>query len=132
MQHTYQYSHCPGTTTYDFATGEERCSVAWEYRWRTHPRWHLAYTPDVVNMLVVTTAGGTAKLCIPKPFGPVVNSQCQFERYITDQLRGSGNTMVFIDCFTTYHHLEGEIHCGTNSKRKPPTDRWWWEQEGIS
>jgi hypothetical protein len=132
MQHTYRVPHCPGTTTYDASTDRWLCSVAWEYPWRTDPQYHLAYTPDVVNMLVVTTAGGTAKLCIPKPFGPVVSSQCQFERYITDQLTASGNTIVFIDCFTTYHHLMGEIHCGTNSKRKPPTDRWWWEQDGIS
>jgi outer membrane protein OmpA-like peptidoglycan-associated protein len=95
---------------------------------------YIAYTPGVVNMLVVTKSDGTVHHCVPKPFGPKVGGQCQFEKAIEADLgpaATTGVTLHFIDDFVTYHVLYGEIHCGTNSKRKPPTDRWWWEQDGI-
>lgn len=93
---------------------------------------YIAYTPGVVNSLVLTKPDLTVHLCMPKPFGPVVNGVCKFEEAITAALGPAGTTgvgLTFIDDFATYHVLYGEIHCGTNSKRQPPTDRWWWEQE---
>jgi protein-arginine deiminase len=69
---------------------------------------------------------------MPKPFGPMVGGVCQFENAINALLGPVATTGVeisYIDCFATYHVQDGEVHCGTNSKRKPPTDRWWWEQE---
>lgn len=89
----------------------------------------IAYTSNVVNMLVLTKADGTAVLVVPKPFGPVVGGVCRFERKILEALEPTGVEIKFIDVFYTYHRLKGEIHCGTNSKREPPVDRWWWEQE---
>lgn len=99
------------------------------------------YTADSVNMLVVTqgctTREGarTVKLAIPKPFGPVVGGKCRFEadieaKLLKDGLR-RGDAYEFVDDFVSYHHYQGEIHCGTNSKHRPPTDRFWWEQDGI-
>ncbi|WP_420829547.1 protein-arginine deiminase family protein [Nannocystis pusilla] len=41
----------------------------------------------------------------------------------------TGVDLEFVDDFFTYHVNYGEIHCGTNSKRAPPIDRWWWEQQ---
>ena len=127
--------YCDGVMEMAFnldGTSEERCTGTMRWRRYLNPREHVAYTGNSVNMLVVTMGDGSAGLVVPKPFGPMVNGTCQFEREIESQLTGSGNTMSFIDCFVTYHHLDGEIHCGTNTKRRPPTDRWWWEQEGIS
>lgn len=95
-------------------------------------RRYIAYTPGVVNSLVLTKPDKSAHLCMPKPFGPVVNGVCKFEESILAALGPTATTSVgvtFIDDFSTYHVLSGEIHCGTNSKRQPPTDRWWWEQE---
>ncbi|MBN1603624.1 MAG: peptidoglycan-binding protein [Chitinispirillaceae bacterium] len=94
---------------------------------------YIAYTAGVVNMLVVTHPGG-ARLCIPKPFGPVAGGNCQFESDIMLKLGPSGSSTTgleytFIDDFITYHNLYGEIHCGTNSKRVAPANVWWWEQE---
>lgn len=107
----------------------------------------IAYTAGAVNMLVVTdgprTRDGarTVKLCIPKPFGPTLtptgatgtsSPPCEFEKAVTAALSPlPGVTLHFIDDFITYHALQGEIHCGTNSKRKGPLDRFWWEQPGI-
>ncbi|MCP4349978.1 MAG: hypothetical protein GY795_31235 [Desulfobacterales bacterium] len=91
---------------------------------------YVAFTPGVVNMLVVThSRSGDVTLCIPKPFGPVVGGKCKFEEDIETQL--AGKKIKFIDDFATYHIEMGEIHCGTNSRREPPTDRWWWQQTGI-
>jgi protein-arginine deiminase len=92
---------------------------------------YVAYTPGVVNMLVVTKADKTAHLCIPKPFGPIVGGKCKFEETIENDLGPSGTTgltMSFIDDFWTYHNAYGEIHCGTNSKREPPPEKWWEQQ----
>jgi outer membrane protein OmpA-like peptidoglycan-associated protein len=53
------------------------------------------------------------------------------EGYMLSILEGAGNTVHFIDDFECYHALKGEVHCGTNAKRRPPeetasfTDRWW-------
>lgn len=96
---------------------------------------YIAYTPDVVNSLVLTKVAGddrTVRLCIPKPFGPKKKGKCAFEKDIEDKLGPSATTGVeikFIDDFVTYHRQMGEIHCGTNSKRKPPEDCCWWEQK---
>jgi protein-arginine deiminase len=97
---------------------------------------YIAYTAGVVNMLVVTkSSNGDVKLCIPKPFGPIDNGKCQFEEDIKKKLTAEGlgypANFEFIDDFTTYHVLSGEIHCGTNSQRMPPNDHWWWEMEWI-
>jgi hypothetical protein len=88
---------------------------------------HLAYTPNSVNMLVVTRADQSAVLCIPKPFGPVVGGKCQLEAKIDELLAPFGHDLVYVDDFITYHQNFGEVHCGTNSQRKPRTDLWWWE-----
>lgn len=93
---------------------------------------HVAYTPGVVNMLVLTKADKTIRACIPKPFGPVVGGQCKFEEDVRTKLgpaAATGVDLEFVDDFRTYHVGFGEIHCGTNSQREPPTDRFWWEQE---
>ncbi|MCY1071522.1 protein-arginine deiminase family protein [Nannocystis sp. RBIL2] len=98
----------------------------------TENNLHVAYTPGVVNMLVLTKPDKTVRLVIPKPFGPEVGGVCQFESNIRTALGPPADTGVdleFVDDFFTYHVNYGEIHCGTNSKREPPVDRWWWEQQ---
>lgn len=93
-------------------------------------RRHIAYTPGVVNMLVITRPDKTVHLVIPKPFGPKVGTQCQFEKDIDDKLSpyAAEVTHKYVDDFEEYHAAMGEIHCGTNSLRVPPIDRFWWEQ----
>jgi len=95
---------------------------------------YLAYTCDSVNMLVVTRADKTAKLMIPKPLGPIIDPSgdaCVFEQEIESVITGSGNEVVFVRVFREYHRLMGELHCGTNSRRRPPADVKWWEQVGV-
>lgn len=97
----------------------------------TPPPRFIAYTPDVVNMLVVTASPASLRLCVPKPFGPLVGGICQFEQEVRNRLTFPGITITFVDDFTTYHMRAGEIHCGTNSQRTPPGDRWWWEVDWL-
>ena len=86
----------------------------------------IALTPGSVNMLVVTHAPGDIDLVIPKPFGPTIGGICMYEKAIKAAFAPNrAVTPHFVDCFLTYHVLQGEIHCGTNSKRKPPKKSWW-------
>ena len=94
----------------------------------------IAHTPGSVNMLVLTKSSTEVELCVPKPFGPIVKGRCSFERAILSTLSGIGipaSKVHFIDDFTTYHCLAGEIHCGTNSEREAPDGKWWWEMDWV-
>jgi protein-arginine deiminase len=83
-----------------------------------------AFLPGVVNYFYVTS-GTSNKIVMPKPFGPrkafgaAVDDV--FEHYLEDVLPDS----VFIDDWNGYHRLDGETHCGTNSRRAIPTTAWW-------
>uniref|UniRef100_A0A8D2LCA0 protein-arginine deiminase n=1 Tax=Varanus komodoensis TaxID=61221 RepID=A0A8D2LCA0_VARKO len=79
-----------------------------------------AYFPDLVNMIVLGKYLG-----IPKPFGPIIHEQCCLEAEVRRLLEPLGLSCTFIDDFKTYHALYGEIHCGTNTRRKPFSFKWW-------
>uniref|UniRef100_A0A8D0DZG7 Protein-arginine deiminase n=1 Tax=Salvator merianae TaxID=96440 RepID=A0A8D0DZG7_SALMN len=80
----------------------------------------IAYFPDIVNMLVLGKYLG-----IPKPFGPIIEEQCCLEEEVRCLLEPLGLSCTFIDDFETYHLNYGEIHCGTNVRRKPFSFKWW-------
>ena len=73
-----------------------------------------------VNMLVLGKHLG-----IPKPFGPVINGRCCLEEKVRSLLEPLGLHCTFIDDFTPYHMLHGEVHCGTNVRRQPFSFKWW-------
>ncbi|NXR94500.1 PADI3 deiminase, partial [Hypocryptadius cinnamomeus] len=79
-----------------------------------------AFFPDMVNMLVLGRHLG-----IPKPFGPVVGGHCCLEQRVRELLEPLGLSCTFIDDFFSYHVLLGEVHCGTNVRRKPFAFKWW-------
>ena len=79
-----------------------------------------AITAGVVNMLVIN------KHCIfPKPFGPMVGGKDLFEEDVRIQLKTLGLKPHPIDDWYEYHVDLGEVHCGTNTLRKPETAKWW-------
>ena len=89
------------------------------------PSWADALTGGMVNMLVIN------KHCIiPKPFGPVVAGVDLFEQDLSAQLAALGLTLHFIDDWHEYHVNLGEVHCGTNTVRKPSAPARWWEFAG--
>ncbi len=87
--------------------------------WRTQA---LAYVPDMVNLTVLGT-----RLLIADPFGPKDANVDVFRQYVQNALSGSGLTLHFIDDWDAYHVSFGEVHCGTNVLRAPPTNVSWWD-----
>ncbi|KAM5160432.1 protein-arginine deiminase type-4-like [Callospermophilus lateralis] len=79
-----------------------------------------AFFPNMVNMLVLGKHLG-----IPKPFGPLINGRCCLEEQVRALLEPLGLHCTFIDDFYTYHVRHGEVHCGTNVRRKPFSFKWW-------
>ncbi|HET6148123.1 MAG TPA: protein-arginine deiminase family protein [Polyangia bacterium] len=82
-----------------------------------------ALTAGMVNMLVIN------KHCIvPKPFGPVVGGMDLFAEDLRGKLTSLGLEVRFIDDWAEYHVNLGEVHCATNTLRKPDPSKWnWWE-----
>ncbi|XP_063329638.1 protein-arginine deiminase type-2 [Pelmatolapia mariae] len=80
----------------------------------------VAYYPDMVNMIVLGK-----NLGIPKPFGPKVNGRCALEAEMCSLMKGLGLNCTFIDDYSSYHQLLGEVHCGSNVRREPFEFKWW-------
>ncbi|MCP6758514.1 MAG: protein-arginine deiminase [Fischerella sp. CENA71] len=78
------------------------------------------FFPNMVNMIVLNQHLG-----IPKPFGPKIDNQCQFEAYVKNVLEPLGKECHFIDDWEPYFRGRGEIHCGTNTRRQPFAQKWW-------
>jgi protein-arginine deiminase len=83
-----------------------------------------AYFPNIVNQLVI---GKTS--IVPKPYGPIIDGECIFEKAIRESLRALDRDyeVCFIDDWYSYYVLDGDIHCGTNVYREPFPDARWWE-----
>ncbi|XP_008851153.1 protein-arginine deiminase type-4 [Nannospalax galili] len=79
-----------------------------------------AFFPNMVNMLVLGKHLG-----IPKPFGPLISAHCCLEEKVRSLLEPLGLHCTFVNDFYAYHVHHGEIHCGTNVRRKPFTFKWW-------
>ncbi|KAM3622531.1 uncharacterized protein V6R79_026345 [Siganus canaliculatus] len=79
-----------------------------------------AFYPDMVNMIVLNK-----NLGIPKPFGPKVNGRCALETEMCALMEPLGLNCTFIDDFASYHKKLGEVHCGSNVRRKPFDFKWW-------
>ena len=78
-----------------------------------------AYFPNMVNHLVL---GNTS--LVPKPKGPIINGKCAFETAFEHAV--PGRNVRFIENWYSYHKMDGEVHCGTNTRRHPfPNERWW-------
>lgn len=94
-----------------------------------------ALTADMVNMVVMNN-----DLIIPKPFGPVTAGVDAFEDYLRIEIFQANPALVahFVDDWYPYHARLGEIHCGTNTHRKPVNlANWlasesaeWWRFDG--
>ncbi|MEM9694527.1 MAG: protein-arginine deiminase family protein, partial [Myxococcota bacterium] len=98
------------------------------------PRYCGAFTPNVVNSLIVTQ--GAAELDVPKSVtmvaaktapaaavGADLDGSSYFDTYIKQVLEQggrSGVTVKFIDAFESFHVNHGEVHCATNSLRHAP------------
>ncbi|XP_075046967.1 protein-arginine deiminase type-2 [Mixophyes fleayi] len=92
--------------------------------YKLHKDQAVAFFPNMVNMIVLGKDVG-----VPKPYGPVIKETCCLEDYVISQLQPLGLTCSFIDDIVSYHKKLGEVHCGTNVRRKPFTFKWWQMEE---
>ena len=84
-----------------------------------------AYVPNMVNLLVAN-----GHLVVPDPFFD------PFKADFDDKLAALGYkkssdaaaSIHFIDNFIWYHALQGQVHCGTNSRREIVAAPGWWTQ----
>jgi hypothetical protein len=78
----------------------------------------LAYTPNVVNDLIAQS-----KAIICDPDGPKVGGVDYFRNYINIRV-STYLTPVFIDAWSL-HRIEGNVHCGSNTRRSELSANWW-------
>ncbi len=78
----------------------------------------VSFNPGPTNLQPVNNM-----LFVPKQFGPLnAAGEDIFEKSIEDAL---GQKPIFVDDWILYHRWQGEVHCGSNVKRKLPTYNWW-------
>ena len=63
----------------------------------------------------------------PDPHGPVIGGHDLFVQATTQNLDAIGITNHWIEDFELYHALDGEVHCGSNTRRQIPATAAWWE-----
>lgn len=80
-----------------------------------------AYIPGMVNGIYVADGHFVA----PRPHGPVINGKDIFEQTMIDRLKPLNITVHFAEDWDDYHAALGEVHCGTNTRRKMPDAKWW-------
>ena len=80
-----------------------------------------AYVPGMVNGIYT----GDGHFASPKPHGPVVDGKDIFEQAFVDKLKPLGLTVHWVEDWDDYHAGIGEVHCGSNTRRKIPDTKWW-------
>jgi protein-arginine deiminase len=80
----------------------------------------LAYFPDMVNHLVLGDIS-----VVPKPYGPRIDGKDPLEQAFVEAV--PERKVRFIDDWLAYHEMSGEVHCGTNVRRRPAAEVRWWE-----
>lgn len=85
--------------------------------------YSVAYQPGTVNGIYLSDNDFGA----PDPHGPDINGQDIFQVQMTNALQPYGVTVHYIEDWDTYHRLDGEVHCGSNTTRAIPANTKWWE-----
>jgi protein-arginine deiminase len=73
-----------------------------------------ALTPGMVNL------NSMGRFClVPEPFLDLYKSR------FSGVVEGFGQCPIWIDDWSIYHRGVGEVHCGSNTRRKPFRKKWW-------
>jgi len=75
---------------------------------------YYAETTNMANCLLIGS-----DVIVPDPLGPMVNGKDVLLQAVKDRLEPLGCRVRAIDNFYPYHRYGGEVHCGTNSTRRP-------------
>jgi protein-arginine deiminase len=63
----------------------------------------------------------------PDPHGPVIGGKDIFKSIVETRLAAHGIQTMWVEDWDLYHMGIGEVHCGSNTQRKVPTNVKWWE-----
>ncbi len=85
--------------------------------------YSVAYQPGTVNGISL----GDAHFGPPATHGPVINGKDPFAEQMETEFGKHGITIDWIEDWDLYHRLDGEVHCGSNTKRALPENAKWWE-----
>jgi len=80
-----------------------------------------AYVPGMVNGIYT----GDTHFASPAPHGPIVDGKDIFEAAFEAKLKPLGITVHWVEDWDEYHAGIGEVHCGSNTRRKIPDTKWW-------
>ena len=80
-----------------------------------------AYIPGMVNGILVSDT----HFVVPNPHGPVIDGSDIFQKTMTERLAAVGVKVDFAEDWDEYHAALGEVHCGSNARRKIPDTKWW-------
>ena len=85
--------------------------------------YSVAYQPGTINSLYPAFDTFAA----PDPHGPVIDNKDIFKDQLEQALAPLGIKVVWVEDWDLYHRLDGEVHCGTNSKRALLDGEQWWK-----
>lgn len=87
----------------------------------------VALIPGMINLVVANIEGHTPKLFIADPFMRSDESNQNTDPFIQAMLQKLPDELelLFTDAWYVYHVMQGEVHCGTNTQRRPIAN--WWE-----
>ncbi len=85
-----------------------------------------ALIPGTANLIVANREGETPILFPPDPFFRGTDDTWEDDLYIQEfeAMMPEGLDIVWLDDWDVYHAALGEVHCGSNVIRTPPTADW--------
>ncbi|WP_141733370.1 protein-arginine deiminase family protein [Oligoflexus tunisiensis] len=92
---------------------------------------YVALVPGMVNFLIANDSNNVPNLFVPDPFIRASTTNQAGDPFIKKFADSMPKDVVvhFVDDWETYHLAEGELHCGSNTQRKPIAD--WWKTENL-
>ncbi|KAI1449867.1 hypothetical protein F5Y02DRAFT_164661 [Annulohypoxylon stygium] len=82
--------------------------------------------PDAVNGVVL----GDSKYLSLKPWGLIIDDKDILMEVVRKVYGEVGYEVIFIDDWFSHHEGGGDVHCGTNTMRKPQQP--WWDVRPLS
>lgn len=84
----------------------------------------IALTPSAANLVAL----GQNKVAVAKQHGPLVNGVDVFEEAVTSALQADDLSVFWVEDYIQAHGGSGEIHCQSNTLRKPGSLANWWKR----
>ncbi len=104
------------------ATGLGDADVLWvPFLHETTYGFSVAHQPGTVNGISLTPN----HFAPPKPHGPKIDGVDVFEAQMVETWGAHDISLTFVEDWSLYHILLGEVHCGSNATREIPDVKWW-------